>query len=96
MTTFTTEKVLAMVAVAVGELARRKIAVTLQNGEKLTMSLKNFVLRNVAEELKKVADEDELATAVEQYDEVVMPSESISAVGQITGGHRRKTRRSRK
>lgn len=85
-----------MVAVAVGELERRKITVTLQSGEKLTMSLKNFVLRNVAEELKNVAPDEEVANAVEHYDEVVMPLESISAVGQISGGHRRKTRRSRK
>jgi hypothetical protein len=99
MTTFTTEKVIEMVALAVGDLAGRKIDVTLESGEKLTkMSLKNFVIRSVAEQLKKHVDEDEVAKALEHYDPVVMPLEDIVSVGQITGGHRgsRKTRRRHK
>jgi len=93
MTTFTTAKVIAMVAVAVGGLERRTISVTLQSGEKLTMSVKNFVLRSVAEQLKENAPDEEVAKAVEDYDEVVMPLEDIMSVGHISGG--RKTRRSR-
>jgi hypothetical protein len=98
MTTFTTEKVIAMVAVAVGGLARRTISVTLQSGENLTMSVKNFVLRSVAEQLKENAPDEEVAKAVEHYDEVVMPSEDIMSVGHISGGYRgsRKTRRRHK
>jgi len=81
MTTFTTAKVLEMVAVAVGGLERRTIIVTLQSGEKLTMSLKNFVLRSVAEQLKETASDEEVAKAVEHYDEIVMPLEDIMSVG---------------
>jgi len=94
MTTFTTAKVIAMVAVAVGGLERRTISVTLQSGEKLTMSFKNFVLRSVAEQLKENAPDEEVAKAVEDYDEVVMPLEDIMSVGHISGG--RKTRRRHK
>jgi len=94
MTTFTTAKVIAMVAVAVGGLERRTISVTLQSGEKLTMSVKNFVLRSVAEQLKENAPDEEVAKAVEDYDEVVMPLEDIMSVGHISGG--RKTRRRHK
>jgi hypothetical protein len=98
MTTFTTEKVLAMVAVAVGGLAGRTISVTLQSEEKLNMSVKNFVLRSVAEQLKENAPAEEVAKALEDYDKVVMPSEDIMSVGHISGGHRRsrKTRRRHK
>jgi len=94
MTKFTTAKVIAMVAVAVGGLERRTISVTLQSGEKLTMSVKNFVLRSVAEQLKENAPDEEVAKAVEDYDEVVMPLEDIMSVGHISGG--RKTRRRHK
>lgn len=83
-----------MVAVAVGGLERRTISVTLQSGEKLTMSVKNFVLRSVAEQLKENAPDEEVAKAVEDYDEVVMPLEDIMSVGHISGG--RKTRRRHK
>ena len=98
MTTFTTAKVIEMVAVAVGELAGRTISVTLQNDEKLNMSVKNFVLRSVAEQLKENAPAEEVAKALEDYDKVVMPSEDIMSVGHISGGHRRsrKTRRRHK
>lgn len=98
MTTFTTAKVIAMVAVAVGGLEKRNIIVTLQNEEKLTMSVKNFVLRSVAEQLKENAPDEEVINALEQYDEVVKPVEDIVSVGHISGGHRgsRKTRRRHK
>jgi antitoxin component of MazEF toxin-antitoxin module len=98
MTTFTTAKVIAMVAVAVGGLAGRTISVTLQNDEKLNMSVKNFVLRSVAEQLKENAPAEEVEEALKDYDEVVMPSEDIMSVGPISGGHRRsrKTRRRHK
>jgi hypothetical protein len=98
MTTFTTAKVIEMVAVAVGELAGRTISVTLQNDEKLNMSVKNFVLRSVAEQLKENAPAEEVEEALKDYDEVVMPSEDIMSVGHISGGYRRsrKTRRRHK
>lgn len=98
MTSFTTAKVIAMVAVAVNELSGRKVHVAVGDEEQpLEMSLKNFVLRNVAHELRENgAPDDEVADAVEQYDEVVKSSEPIVSVGHISGGRRRtrKTRRS--
>jgi hypothetical protein len=93
MTTFTTKEVLDMVAVAVGGLAGRTISVTLQNDEKLDMSVKNFVLRSVAEQLKENAPAEEVEEALKDYDEVVMPSEVIMSIGRILGGHRRTRRR---
>jgi len=95
-TTFTVADVFKLVGQSIGPYFHARTVEVTDDDKKVTrMTLTDFVLRCVAENMaERWASEDEVKSALkDKYEEDVMPTGVMGGLKSISGGARRRTRR---